>query len=261
MKPSSIDTPGVIDRVSSLFAGHPELIQGFNTFLPPGYRIECGTQDDPNAIRVTTPMGTTVSQMPSAPNRLMGVPGVNQALENGISVIRQAPYSDIQANGEWASQQQDPSDMGSENTYNPNARLGALNYGGQSGADQESAAYEREEQVTAAEAAHRQEQRGVSNLSHVASAIATNGGPNQIPLAQTSPSGGQVAVIGPGIVGMSNAGSVLAAGNQLGMEKRGPVEFNHAIGYVNKIKVRRTTSSTLWSYEGLTKIEPLLRTT
>lgn len=38
--PRSIDTPGVINRVSSLFEGHPELIQGFNTFLPQGYKIE-----------------------------------------------------------------------------------------------------------------------------------------------------------------------------------------------------------------------------
>ncbi|XP_072937755.1 paired amphipathic helix protein Sin3a isoform X2 [Epargyreus clarus] len=37
---SSIDTPGVITRVSNLFKGHPELIVGFNTFLPPGYKIE-----------------------------------------------------------------------------------------------------------------------------------------------------------------------------------------------------------------------------
>ena len=29
-----IDTPGVIDRVSSLFRNHPTLISGFNTFLP-----------------------------------------------------------------------------------------------------------------------------------------------------------------------------------------------------------------------------------
>ncbi|EOD48752.1 putative transcriptional repressor sin3p protein [Neofusicoccum parvum UCRNP2] len=41
-KSGAIDTPGVIDRVSTLFAGHPNLIQGFNTFLPPGYKIECG---------------------------------------------------------------------------------------------------------------------------------------------------------------------------------------------------------------------------
>lgn len=57
---SSIDTPGVIDRVSTLFRGHPNLIQGFNTFLPPGYRIECSLDpSDPNPIRVTTPTGTT----------------------------------------------------------------------------------------------------------------------------------------------------------------------------------------------------------
>lgn len=35
-----IDTPGVIKRVSELFKGHNNLILGFNTFLPPGYKIE-----------------------------------------------------------------------------------------------------------------------------------------------------------------------------------------------------------------------------
>ena len=36
----SIDTPVVISRVSNLFKGHPDLIVGFNTFLPPGFKIE-----------------------------------------------------------------------------------------------------------------------------------------------------------------------------------------------------------------------------
>lgn len=65
-KSQSIDTPGVIDRVSSLFRGHPALIQGFNTFLPPGYRIECsdlsGTNPTGGTITVTTPMGVTTLQ-------------------------------------------------------------------------------------------------------------------------------------------------------------------------------------------------------
>lgn len=57
-KSQSIDTPGVIERVSGLFKGYPTLIQGFNTFLPQGYRIDCSDNpDDP--IRVTTPMGST----------------------------------------------------------------------------------------------------------------------------------------------------------------------------------------------------------
>uniref|UniRef100_G3VPS9 Paired amphipathic helix protein Sin3b n=1 Tax=Sarcophilus harrisii TaxID=9305 RepID=G3VPS9_SARHA len=39
-KSQSIDTPGVIRRVSQLFHEHPDLIVGFNAFLPLGYRIE-----------------------------------------------------------------------------------------------------------------------------------------------------------------------------------------------------------------------------
>lgn len=58
---SRIDTPGVIKRVSHLFNGHPSLIQGFNTFLPVGYRIECSTDPyDAGYITVTTPSGTTL---------------------------------------------------------------------------------------------------------------------------------------------------------------------------------------------------------
>ncbi|KAH7886015.1 hypothetical protein F5I97DRAFT_1877064 [Phlebopus sp. FC_14] len=59
-KSEVIDTPGVIERVSMLFHGNPNLIQGFNTFLPPGYRIEMSADPhDPNIVTVTTPMGTT----------------------------------------------------------------------------------------------------------------------------------------------------------------------------------------------------------
>lgn len=62
---ASIDTPGVISRVSSLFKGHPELIVGFNTFLPPGYKIEVHASD-PGTVSVTAPNGqsqiTTILQ-------------------------------------------------------------------------------------------------------------------------------------------------------------------------------------------------------
>ncbi|EJC98663.1 uncharacterized protein FOMMEDRAFT_161494 [Fomitiporia mediterranea MF3/22] len=60
-KSQVIDTPGVIERVSMLFRGHNDLIQGFNTFLPPGYRIECtsNAQETTTTITVTTPAGTT----------------------------------------------------------------------------------------------------------------------------------------------------------------------------------------------------------
>ncbi|KAF7375062.1 Histone deacetylase complex, SIN3 component [Mycena sanguinolenta] len=60
-KSQLIDTPGVIKRVSHLFNGHPVLIQGFNTFLPIGYRIECSKDaHDSNYITVTTPHRQTI---------------------------------------------------------------------------------------------------------------------------------------------------------------------------------------------------------
>ncbi|GAB5037077.1 Hypothetical protein NocV09_06000010, partial [Nannochloropsis oceanica] len=39
-KAQEIDTPGVIQRVSTLFRGYNKLILGFNTFLPEGYKID-----------------------------------------------------------------------------------------------------------------------------------------------------------------------------------------------------------------------------
>ncbi|OBZ68377.1 Paired amphipathic helix protein pst1 [Grifola frondosa] len=71
-KSQVIDTPGVIQRVSMLFHGNPYLIQGFNTFLPPGYRIELST-DHLDTITVTTPMGqvTQSTAFYGAPPRLL----------------------------------------------------------------------------------------------------------------------------------------------------------------------------------------------
>lgn len=50
-KAQTIDTSEVIRRVSSLFEGHRDLILGFNTFLPPGYKIEL--REDPTTGCVT----------------------------------------------------------------------------------------------------------------------------------------------------------------------------------------------------------------
>jgi paired amphipathic helix protein Sin3a len=55
-KSQAIDTPGVISRVSNLFRGHTDLIEGFNTFLPPGYKIEV---QENNAVHFTAPNSTS----------------------------------------------------------------------------------------------------------------------------------------------------------------------------------------------------------
>lgn len=97
----SIDTPGVIDRVSTLFRGHPNLIQGFNTFLPPGYRIECSLDpSDPNPIRVTTPTGTTTTR-PSVSNA-----SYNQRWGNEENLQQTATYQADQNIQQIQAQQQ-----------------------------------------------------------------------------------------------------------------------------------------------------------
>jgi len=195
-KSGAIDTPGVIGRVSTLFAGNPELIQGFNTFLPPGYRIECGTGDDPNAIRVTTPMGTTVQSMPQ-PRPL--------SRQDGPDGLRPA-------NGTFTPQ---PGGQSAQMMFSPSGR--PVGPAQQQHLSPIEAARQQEQQER-----YAQEQRGVNSLQ---SAIAaSNAGVLRVgnsPRVTPMP-GQQVDAQGDG---------------QLGMEKRGPVEFNHAISYVNKIKV------------------------
>ena len=47
-KEQSITTDGVINRVKLLFKGHPDLLSGFNLFLPPAYRIRVDAESPPN---------------------------------------------------------------------------------------------------------------------------------------------------------------------------------------------------------------------
>lgn len=68
-KSQSIDTFGVMNRVSQLFHGHPDVVLGFNAFLPPGYKIEVpnngvaflqlpfSTQGNPSIATAPYPLG------------------------------------------------------------------------------------------------------------------------------------------------------------------------------------------------------------
>ena len=240
-KSQTIDTPGVIERVSNLFNGHPELIQGFNTFLPPGYRIECGTNDDPNSIRVTTPMGTTVSSMTNLPNHANGLSNGNLAEQSGPSPrynYNENGYRSLEGNWE----QSNHSSNTLERPFSPGMRPGLQPvYGQQTPSRQDQIIHygSREDELSAADAAamaHQQEQRGVSQLQNAISATSDNihGRPTAM---QLSPNEGPAGALGHAVAGLSSGGMGPLIGAQMNMEKRGPVEFNHAISYVNKIKV------------------------
>lgn len=76
----SIDTPGVIARVSNLFKGHPELIVGFNTFLPPGYKIEVQSNDQGYAYQVSV-------SVPSPNSALQHSQGHNNITHTGPPIM------------------------------------------------------------------------------------------------------------------------------------------------------------------------------
>lgn len=222
-----IDTPGVIDRVSHLFAGNPNLIQGFNTFLPPGYHIECGAGDE---IRVTTPMGTTVNAMPTN--------SVTSYLLEDSSAGGPRHFLEPFTRASHLPWQQASANMPSDEQMSPNNRptsqvmtqqdSGAL----QSHMSPRSAQAQRDQQMAdAAAVAHQQEQRGVSQLQNAVS-VATNGPVATQRFPQMSPSGDATIPMM-----LNGADSGMNGGTHIGPEKRGPVEFNHAISYVNKIKV------------------------
>ncbi|KAI1271785.1 hypothetical protein F5Y07DRAFT_381852 [Xylaria sp. FL0933] len=203
-KSQTIDTPGVINRVSELFAGHPTLIQGFNTFLPPGYRIECGAGNDPNTIRVTTPMGTTVQSITGRANQADGAHG-----QSGPSAFFN------HRNNNWQQSQPHNSIESPEAQFSAPAANGANIVG----------------------PAHRSEPvafdaPGGSGGPHPPRPTAQAQNNSTTPNAQ--PTGRNALTPTPMPVGGPNG----ANNQQANMEKRGPVEFNHAISYVNKIKNR-----------------------
>ncbi|PGH26786.1 hypothetical protein AJ80_01551 [Polytolypa hystricis UAMH7299] len=256
-KSQAIDTPGVIQRVSTLFNGHPALIQGFNTFLPPGYRIECGTEDNPDAIRVTTPSGTNTISMQSGPRPSFD--GTNEPGPSGGPIPPSRPEYYEQSRPGWQQSQsqpqpqpQPPQQQGglgaAPGSYSPKGRLAPPSIYGQHGAQGQppESAYEYQGQQEqhppggAAALLHQQEQRGVSQLQNAISA--TTSGPGRAPMMQLPGS-----TQGPGISQpMAGIPSGVLPGSQADMSKRGPVEFNHAISYVNKIKNRFSDSPEIY---------------
>jgi paired amphipathic helix protein Sin3a len=92
---------------------------------------------------------------------------------------------------------------------------------------------QQEQQASAASAAalHQQEQRGVAQLQNAAAVTAAAGRGSLL-----QPTTGTATGPGP-MNNLAGIGSNVLQGTQADLNKRGPVEFNHAISYVNKIKV------------------------
>lgn len=220
----SIDTPGVIDRVSSLFRNYPVLISDFNLFLPDGYRLDChfdrGNPDRVTSIDVITPAGIQLLP-PGRSSNLTGIrlPGMVEptpitrhyrpASQKPVSKPAPPPPKPTAAVKPPAAAPAKPNPKRVIQTSSN--MLGGRRPDPPGAQDSASASRPAEEDDRTA------------GPARPAGAVAQS--QPQAPSQTTTP-GGASRTATP-----TSAGGIAA-------DKRPPIEFNHAISYVNKIKNR-----------------------
>ncbi|KAJ3220080.1 Transcriptional regulatory protein sin3 [Dinochytrium kinnereticum] len=232
-KAQTIDTPGVIERVSTLFRGYPNLINGFNTFLPPGYRLEApANPKDP--VRVTTPQ--------TALTGIHGEAGGANASYTGASSVGGGPshpvyYPPTGSQPVYAPVQTPASSGSAPPTHSPPYPHGPP----PPTAAHHSIPHSQSQPIAAS---------GAQAAAAVAAAAAaqpsqTGSGqqgppppPNYVPPpppASAAVSSGSTPPAQPAAVASAAGATVPSASTP---SRKAPVEFNHAINYVNKIKNR-----------------------
>ncbi|KAJ3025811.1 UNVERIFIED_CONTAM: Transcriptional regulatory protein sin3 [Siphonaria sp. JEL0065] len=222
-KSQTIDTPGVIDRVSNLFRGHPTLVTGFNTFLPPGYRIEA-TSDPLAPIRVIYPagvfpvssagLGPTASAATSAPP-----PGVSSRPPSlpppaTHSSSPNVPHYGIPQQMQQQHQQQPHAPPQGYYPSHLNQHVQPV---------QPGPGYQTTHQLPPPSQQQQQQQLQpmyAPQVQHQPQHTIPQQPPQPVPLSQP-----QVQL-------------VEVPSGAAGGPKKAPVEFSHAISYVNKIKNR-----------------------
>ncbi|KAJ6172478.1 hypothetical protein N7470_001545, partial [Penicillium chermesinum] len=218
-KSQAIDTPGVIQRVSTLFNGHPALIQGFNTFLPPRHKhFEHASRRRP--LEPTNEMGPSSS----------------------LAQHSRPDYYEQSRPG-WQQNQQQPSQQQTSGSYSPGSRMISSMYQpeNQGSAQEHPYAYQNPESQGASALSHPQDHRGVAQLQGAASAASGLGRGSMM----STSNAGQNASLTQSASGLAGLGGMLQGGHP-DLNKRGPVEFNHAISYVNKIKNRFSSAPEIY---------------
>jgi len=222
-KSQSIDTPGVISRVSMLFKGHPELIVGFNTFLPPGYKIEVQTNDNQQGQAVA---GTGGHQIQSFFQTIVHTPHGTHLMGNQGLLPQVIPTTSIQ------------SMISSPVSVRPVTVHPTQKFTGKSVTAETLATVAAAHSPGPAAGQARSEQGQVYTASPTQIMTLQQPAPLNISNPPHQPPAGT-----PPSVNIQNSNAISAAtpgggGGGGGGQNSQPVEFNHAINYVNKIKHR-----------------------
>lgn len=234
-KSQSIDTPGVIQRVSTLFHGHTDLIYGFNMFLPPGYKIEIQSDDQGVSVPVVS--------MPSPPGarhtpvQCLVTPSSPASVKSSSTVlcpVNPIGFQNLHSTGNISTA--GPVNLMAHTSNNvnittpakPNLQAAPQSLLQQAQKSPPLASSSQNLQAAPSLAsisqnfAHSRE-RTISQSTSLAAGSACT---PSTPLQERSPQG---------IQQIQQAHQIIMSENASGQQ---PVEFNHAITYVNKIKNR-----------------------
>ena len=258
-KSQTIDTPGVISRVSNLFRGHTDLIEGFNTFLPSGYKIEVHANDSVHYIAPNSSMSNLVQPI-STPVAVLSsntfLPANNQNIRTVQQLTQPTHATSIQATllNLTSATASNPSlnliktepikvepliltPIPANNTATTNQQIGFKGVQQQTNPQLSSLKILPKPNNVTTNASSSTPQITIAqpvNLTHTGLLSTTPPLPNTIPTpAQT------VSQPSPIPQAQQQATSASQANNQASqIANQSQVEFGHAINYVNKIKSR-----------------------
>lgn len=202
------------------------MIVGFNTFLPPGYKIEVQANDQGVAFQVSVSMpspsgGNICLQQPTSPHR------GGQIIHNmptNINMIQHQPQN-LHVSIQQQPQPQAPSPMSNQTNFTTVNRERTIQ---QQPAPQPQPQSQQAQSVTAINVVSA---NSVAQVTTVNSNLSVQTIPTQI---------GDVNNQGHNLHHISQAHQSIIQAEQTGnnQNQNQPVEFNHAISYVNKIKIR-----------------------
>jgi paired amphipathic helix protein Sin3a len=234
-KSQSIDTPGVIQRVSNLFKGHPELIVGFNTFLPPGYKIEVQANDQGFAYQVSVSVpspsstgNTTIQTQHSPPTKfiqtstghVLNTPPVNLITHTQNIHVQQSPHQP----GQQTQQQQQDQRSSVQTQHLTNITI-AQNFA------RSASAGERTLQTTNVQNTPQHSQSATTIQQQQSQQQSQQ--PQQTTTTTPTQQQQQAQNNSP-----ANESNSLHRMQPIFQNDNQPVQFNQAIVYVNKIKCR-----------------------
>ena len=246
-KSQCIDTPGVIQRVSNLFKGHTELIYGFNMFLPPGYKIEIQSNDQGISVPVVSmpgePSGAApvqlIPQTSPAPHKGGGGGGagtiVHQMQPNSVNLIAHTTNaSGVPGVGSVGNTGQNiiniSTNIHTTNLQPPSIAIAAATAAAQQQQQQSPATHNA--QIVSATIVPQIYSR--DRTTSISSSNLINSNPPTPVNDINNQSGHNLHHISQA----AQHQSILLG--ETGGQQNQPVEFNHAITYVNKIKVNNS---------------------